>query len=67
MLLNVLNEKLTWKYKLYFAVLGNCLTKEETMLLVNSVDRDGDGVLDFEEFVKIMMARDEWQIFNVFI
>ena len=40
-------------------LLGNCLTKEETMLLVNSVDRDGDGVLDFEEFVKIMMARDD--------
>ena len=25
------------------------------MLLVNNVDKDGDGVLDFEEFVKIML------------
>ena len=36
---------------------GNCLTHEETLMLVNSVDRDGDGHLDFEEFVKIMMEK----------
>ena len=29
------------------------------MLLVNSVDRDGDGVLNFEEFIKIMLDRND--------
>ena len=40
-----------------FPHLGNCLSQEEVLLLVNSVDKDGDGVLDFEEFVNVMMER----------
>ena len=27
-------------------------------MLVHCVDKDGDGHLDYEEFVKIMMARE---------
>ena len=26
------------------------------MMLINAADRDGDGTLDFEEFVRIMMG-----------
>ena len=46
-------------YYILFTSLGNCLSTEEVMLLVNSVDRDGDGVLDFEEFIKIMLDRND--------
>ena len=46
-------------YYILFISLGNCLSTEEVMLLVNSVDRDGDGVLDFEEFIKIMLDRND--------
>ena len=35
--------------------LGDVLTEEEVMMLINAADKDGDGSLDFEEFVKIMM------------
>ena len=37
--------------------LGNVLSEEEVMTIINAADKDGDGHLDFEEFVKIMMAR----------
>ena len=36
---------------------GDTLTEEEVMLLINAADKDGDGSLDFEEFVKIMMDK----------
>ena len=36
---------------------GNVLSEEEVMTIINAADKDGDGHLDFEEFVKIMMAR----------
>ena len=39
---------------------GNCLTAAEALQLVSHVDRDGDGSLDYEEFVKIMM--DKWDL-----
>jgi Ca2+-binding EF-hand superfamily protein len=35
---------------------GDTLSEEEVMMLINAADRDGDGSLDFEEFVKIMMG-----------
>ena len=34
---------------------GDVLTEAEVMMLINAADKDGDGSLDFEEFVKIMM------------
>ena len=34
---------------------GDVLTEEEVMMLINAADKDGDGSLDFQEFVKIMM------------
>ena len=35
---------------------GDTLSEEEVMMLINAADRDGDGTLDFEEFVRIMMG-----------
>ena len=40
---------------------GDVLTEEEVMMLINAADKDGDGSLDFEEFVKIMMWKSEKQ------
>ena len=31
------------------------MSEEDVMLLINAADKDGDGTLDFDEFVKIMM------------
>ena len=39
-----------------FVLAGDTLSEEEVMMLINAADRDGDGSLDFEEFVKIMMG-----------
>ena len=36
-------------------VTGDVLSEEEVMMLINAADKDGDGTLDFEEFVRIMM------------
>ena len=45
------------KYEMFSVVLaGDTLSEEEVMMLINAADRDGDGTLDFEEFVKIMMG-----------
>ena len=41
------------KHEKHFA--GDVLTEEEVMMLINAADKDGDGSLDFQEFVKIMM------------
>ena len=38
-------------------VSGDKLSEEEVMLLINAADKDGDGSLDFEEFVKIMLDK----------
>ena len=43
-------------YLVDFLLSGDTLTEEEVMMLINAADRDGDGTLDFEEFVKIMMG-----------
>ena len=39
---------------------GDVLTEEEVMMLINAADKDGDGSLDFQEFVKIMMWYMVW-------
>ena len=39
-----------------FVHAGDTLSEEEVMMLINAADRDGDGSLDFEEFVKIVMG-----------
>ena len=45
---------------------GDVLTEEEVMMLINAADKDGDGSLDFEEFVKIMMWI-FWKVKKVFV
>ena len=42
-------------YDYIWFISGDTLREEEVMLLVNAADKDGDGTLDFEEFVKIML------------
>ena len=54
---NVLQlHHLKYKSKCYL-ISGDTLSEEEVMLLVNAADKDGDGTLDFEEFVKIMLDK----------
>ena len=42
---------------------GDTLSEEEVMMLINAADKDGDGTLDFEEFVRIMM---DWLSFSFY-
>ena len=35
---------------------GDALSEEEVMTIINAADKDGDGSLSYEEFVKIMMG-----------
>ena len=51
------NKDQSFLSSLSFKFLGNVLSEEEVMTIINAADKDGDGHLDFEEFVKIMMAR----------
>ena len=44
-------------YMVRLLCVGDTLSEEEVMLLVNAADKDGDGTLDFEEFVKIMIDK----------
>ena len=39
-----------------------CLTPEQTQTLVASLDRNADGVIDYEEFLLALQARDTMQI-----
>ena len=40
------------------AVSGDKLTEEEVEEMINEADKDGDGVLNYEEFVKMLTT--EW-------
>ena len=37
-------------------LIGDKLTEDEVMTIINAADADGDGTLSYEEFVKIMMG-----------
>ena len=39
-------------------VSGDKLTEEEVEEMINEADKDGDGVLNYEEFVKMLTT--EW-------
>ena len=39
-------------YSYYYSCYFSC---PQVMLLINAADKNGDGYIDFEEFVKIMM------------
>ena len=39
-----------------FLYVGDTLTEDEVMTIINAADKDGDGSLSYEEFVKIMMG-----------
>ena len=45
-------EKVTWSFS------GDKLTEEEVEEMINEADKDGDGVLNYEEFVKMLTT--EW-------
>ena len=49
------NVTIVTDYDYIWFISGDTLTEEEVMLLVNAADKDSDGTLDFEEFVKIML------------
>ena len=36
--------------------IGDKLTEDEVMTIINAADKDGDGTLSYDEFVKIMMG-----------
>ena len=37
-------------------VAGDTLSPEEVQQIINAADKDGDGSLSYEEFVKIMLG-----------
>ena len=54
-----------------FSTLGQDLSEEELTEMINTVDADGDGTVDFEEFVELMEMRmndndEEQDIIEVF-
>ena len=38
--------------------IGDKLSEDEVEMLINEADQDGDGTLDYEEFVKMMTSKD---------
>merc|ERR1711931_457500 len=42
----------TNEFKHLMTHIGDVLSEEEVMMLINAADKDGDGTLDFEEFVR---------------
>ena len=43
------------------AVSGDKLTEEEVEEMINEADKDGDGVLNYEEFVKMLTTEWLWR------
>ena len=43
------------EFKHLMTNIGNPLTEEEVMALINAADINRDGFIDYEEFVRIMM------------
>ena len=39
-----------------FLFLGDPLTEEEVMMLIRKADKDGDGWITFQEFLKVMIG-----------
>ena len=46
----------TGEFKHLMTHIGDKLTEDEVMTIINAADQDGDGTLSYEEFVKIMMG-----------
>ena len=42
------------EFKHLMTNIGNKLSEEEVMILINAADKNRDGYIDFEEFVKFM-------------
>ena len=38
---------------------GDPLSEEEACWLISQADKNGDGSLDFKEFMRVMIGRDE--------
>ena len=45
-----------------FSFPGDKLSKEEVEEMINEADKDGDGVLNYEEFVKMLTT--DWNVFK---
>ena len=43
--------------RIIFQELGEDVTQEECMIMIDEHDNDGDEALDFDEFVSLMMAK----------
>ena len=39
-----------------FLFLGDPLSEEDVMMLIRKADKDGDGWIDFQEFLKVMIG-----------
>ena len=39
-----------------FLFLGDPLSEEEVMMLIRKADKDGDGWITFQEFLKVMIG-----------
>jgi Ca2+-binding EF-hand superfamily protein len=39
-----------------FIFLGDPLSEKEVMMLIRKADKDGDGWIDFQEFLKVMIG-----------
>lgn len=46
--------------------LGLANTREEVKIMVSKIDKNGNGELDFEEYLQVLMGGGDPQIFNVF-
>lgn len=47
----------TWELKSVLRALGQNPTKEELAEMIQEADLDGNGIIDFDEFIKMMIRR----------